>query len=763
MNATASLTQQEALLRGEAVGEARQLRANDEPLPLGQIFDIAAFLERVEKSGALEGSELQHVAKTGRSLSLLRKHIQRNAGACPVLSATAVGMTDLSHVVLPILEALDDDGRLLDSASPALYALRQRVMTLRQELERRMKGFLEDDALAPHLQDAYFTQREERYVLPIRTDGKGFVRGIVHGQSQSGHTVYIEPEEIVDLNNRLRLAEGEVQNEERRLLVEYSGWVAEDASAFRVGVAAATEIDVIAAAATLADELNASPVEWAPDGAVDLYFARHPLMLLAGRRPVPSDIRLAAGTALVISGPNAGGKTVALSTVGLCVLMAKQGLHIPAERGSRLGWFSDVFTDIGDLQSLERNLSTFTGHIQNMRQIGEQARPGVLILIDEIAAGTDPEQGAALALAVLESFLAAGATVMVTTHYEKLKVAASMTPQFANASVGFDLSKMAPTFKLHLGVPGSSGAFAIAARTGLAPAILARAKVLLGEAEVRIDQLLSNVAEQRRKLEEERAMVLAELEALEGDRARLRQSKERHLAMFEKQARRVHGEAVSALKGARSQVDEVRAELRRNAKTLTVETVQQAKRRIDMAAKQVAKHEPARPGLPGRIPVSGELRVGTPVVVRSMGGRGTVLELPAGGRIKVQVGVLPTWVAEHDVLIDTHQQAAAKHERKVKQAPVVMPPLETRAGARTPQRTVDVRGHRVDEALAAIDRFIDDSLLQGVDVVFVLHGHGTGVLRSAVREHVKRHPGVTKSAAAETSQGGDGVTTVWLS
>ncbi len=523
----------DARVRAAEIAEARRLASEDARLPLGGIVDVAGAISRVRKAAALDAAELVAVASTARALAKLRAHLKDEARA-PRLAARAASIADLGHVYHPILDAFDADGRLVDHASDALGPLRRAVTALKAQLERRMEEALLDERFAPYLQDAYYTQREERYVLPVRTDGKGFVRGIVHGTSQSGQTLFIEPEDIVDLNNRAKLAEAEVADEERRILAKLSGWVAEEADAIDLGLAAAGHLDVVAAAAVMADDTVASEPILEAEPRIALLHARHPLMLLAERRCVANDVTLDAGGTLVISGPNAGGKTVALKTVGFAALMARAGLHLAAESGSAIGWFVDVFTDIGDAQSLERDLSTFSGHIVNLREMLAAARPGALVLIDEIAVGTDPDQGASLAQAVLEALSAAGATTLVTTHYDRLKslgaASSEAAPKFANASVGFDLARLEPTFKLHLGTPGSSGALAVARRMGLADAICERARELLGTAGTRVDELLASVADQRRRIEDERAALLAELEAVEADRAAWRVRGERALA-----------------------------------------------------------------------------------------------------------------------------------------------------------------------------------------------------------------------------------------
>ncbi|MCE9577169.1 MAG: Smr/MutS family protein [Deltaproteobacteria bacterium] len=535
-----------------------------------------------------------------------------------------------------------------------------------------------------------------------RRSGKGFIPGIVHGTSGSGQTLFIEPQEIVELNNRKRLAECDVADEERRIYVKFSGWIAEEAPAFDAGLAIAEALDVIAAGARLAEDLVASEAIIDDAPRIALLHARHPLMLLANRRCVANDITVAAGVTLLVSGPNAGGKTVALKACGLAALMTRAGLHLAAESGSVMGWFPDVRADIGDAQSLEANLSTFSGHVVALRDYLATAGPGTLLLVDEIAVGTDPEQGAALAQAVLEALAGCGITGIVTTHYDRLKAVGATDPRFANASVGFDLSRMEPTFKLHLGVPGSSGALAVARRHGHAANDVARAQERLGGQATKVEELLANVSEQRRRIEEERAVLLDELERTEADRVAFR-----------------------------------------------------------------AENEPKRPTPPGRVPKEGDLVIGTPVIVKSVGGRGHVASLPDKGSVDVRLGGMRIAVEVGDLLLDSHRAARA--------AAQVLPPgpppevaialaaaNEQKSGARTPESTIDVRGARADEAIAMLDRFIDEGMLVDRDIVFVIHGHGTGALRTAVRAHAAQHQGIEKWRAGEREEGGDGVTVMWL-
>ena len=760
----------DARVRAAEISEARDLAARDMRLPLGGIAEVDGAIERVRKSAALDAPELVAVATTGRALARLRAHLREHAELAPKLAARGAQLADLGHVFHPILEAFDADGRLVDHASDELGPLRRAAASIKAQLEKRMDGLVTDERFASYLQDAYYTQREDRYVLPVRHDGKGFVRGIVHGASQSGQTLFIEPEEIVDLNNRLKLAEADVAAEERRIFVKFSGWIAEEADGFAQSLVAAETLDVIAAAAIIADDTVASEPILDDAPKIALLHARHPLMLLADKRVVANDVTVAAGQTLLVSGPNAGGKTVALKTVGLCALMARGGLHLTAESGSAIGWFRDVVTDIGDAQNLEKDLSTFSGHMVNLRTLLADAAPGMLVLIDEIAVGTDPDQGAALAQATLEAVAAKGATAIVTTHYERLKTLGSADPHFANASVGFDLERLEPTFKLHLGAPGSSGALAVAKRMGLPNGVVERARELVGAAGTRVEDLLASVADQRRRIEEERAALLAELEAVEAERATMRTHRDRTNARFEKQVRTAHGEALSALRAARREIDDVRKELRAK-QDLTIDDARAATRKLVVPGASVAQHEPRRKLPPGTPATVESLVIGAPVIVPRLG-RCEVVSLPHDGKVEVRLGQMRALVPIADVLMDSHRAARAAEREREREVPDDKPapgvvlvdgvPAGGRATARTIDSTIDVRGQRVDEAVANVDRFLDESMLASRDTAFVVHGHGTGALRNAVRVHLGQHKGIEKFRAGEPNEGGDGVTVAFL-
>lgn len=748
----------------DVVAEARVLHDRGEPLPFGGIADIRGALRRLEKEGSLEGPSLLELARTLKGGARLARFLRDRKEAAPGLARLAAGVTALDGVSGPILEAFDEGGTLSDSASAELGRLRRDLAELHDRLARRMRGLMEQPSIAKFLQDHFYTQREERYVLPVRTDAGPAVEGIVHGSSASGATLFIEPQEVVGLNNELKVAEIAVAREEARILADLSAMVGEEWRAIETNLGLLEELDVIDARARLAGRLEAHRPRLASKGHLRLLAMRHPLMVLGGLKVVPNDIELPAQRTLVVSGPNAGGKTVCLKSLGLCALMVRAGMHLPVGPDSEIPFYESVFADMGDDQSIERNLSTFTAHLDHLQEFLREARPGALILLDEVAVGTDPEEGAALAQALLETLLEAGPQVVVTTHYERLKGLAVVDPRFANASVGFDLERLSPTYRLHLGVPGSSGALAVARRVGLPSRLVDRAASLLNRGAQELSALLTALAGQRTKLEEqERALATTRAEAqvlMERQRSELERLRER-----ERQA--VQGafrEAVEELKRARQELQRVQALLRRPP---TKERLDQADRQVSAAAATIRKHEP-REAAEGRTARAEDLTPGVRVLVDALGGVGEVVEPPQRGKVTVRVGGIRAQVALEQVRLPAQTET---RKRRVTPVPFARenpePPRESSASAphtpiRTDAATLDVRGFRVDEAVAEADKFLDRALLAGEEALFVIHGHGTGALRSALRAHWVGLEFVDRIQPAERKDGGDGVTVVWL-
>jgi DNA mismatch repair protein MutS2 len=752
----------DARARHAEVSEARALRDVGGELPFAGVRDLDEALPRAEKGGVLDGALLCDVGATAAAGARLKRHLNARS---PRLYGRALLLDELDELSEPILRSFDEglvDGkaRLNDRASQALGGLRRRAQVVRDELEKKCERLLDAGHVAEHLQDKFFTQREDRYVIPVRVDARSRVRGIVHGTSQSGQTVFVEPEEIVELNNRLKLAELEVAEEERRILGELSAMVADALPRLRANLDILAHLDLVDAAAKLSSELRAAPPELVEEGAVDLRRARHPLMILSGRACVPNDILVGWQKTLVISGPNAGGKTVALKTAGLASLMALAGLHVAAQEGSKIPRLSSVLTDVGDDQSLERNLSTFSAHVLHLSDFIGAAQPGVLVLLDEVAVGTDPEQGAALAQAVLEALAERGATTIVTTHYDRLKALAPRDARFANASVGFDVEKLQPTFELHLGVPGASGAVVVARRLGLPEAVCARATTLAGESTTGLERLLLDVEAERKRIAREREMTEAERAEAERARAEAERRAEEAKEKLAAARRGAHDQAVQTLQAARAELDRTRAVLRRSGGKITSAEVDSAKRGIDEAARAVRESAPEPPPPPGRPATLEELKPGVEVFVQKLGGKAEVVAVK-GKKVTVQAGILKATVETEDIrILDGKTQKSARSQRGHNAFDVAISaeaPMQQRGYA-----TLDVRGERVDVAMGLAEKFLDDALRSGREAVLIVHGHGTGKLRDALRAELRRFPGVSAVRAGQQEEGGDGVTLVTL-
>jgi DNA mismatch repair protein MutS2 len=734
-----------------------------QPMSFGGIVDVRVAVVRAEKGSALEGEELIAIADSARGYQRLREQLEVQAESAPLLWQRAESIEDFVDLYATRSRAFEPDGRLADTASRQLGLLRKKVARLLQNLENKAKSMLDDARIVEHLQDSYWTQREERYVLPVKASSRSRVPGVVHGSSGSGQTVFVEPHALVELNNELKLAEYEEREEELRILAALSARVGRDAEALRNASDIVVDLDVIAGAANLANFLHARSPNFSEDGkTVDLRNASHPLMLLSGKPCVANDILMEEGKLLIISGPNAGGKTVALKTVGLAVLMSRYGLHIATGEGSSLPWFREVRAAIGDSQSLESELSTFSAHLVLLRSFLNEAGPGSLVLIDEICSATEPEQGGALAQSVLETLADQGTTALVTTHYERLKALASHDERFQNASVGFDLERMAPTFHLHLGVPGASAAIDVARRMGLPESVNARAESLAGGGRAKMDELLRIVTDERERLTDER-------KALSEERAATASAYEEARALqteAAENARRQHEKdyegAMSALRQARSELERAKKGIRKRV-SVDASSLKHDKGKVDALAATVGKHAPQKPKPEGNAPSESQLAVGTTVSVISLGSRGVVAEAPRKGTVLIQVGLIKTRVPFSDLRL----AKAAKKKTDSLRTPrgsiqVTVSKAVDDATARSPDSTLDLRGERADDALARVDQFLDSSLLCERECVYVVHGHGTGALRTAVRAHLKTHPSIAKWRRGEQGEGGDGVTLVWL-
>jgi len=757
--------------------EARAFLAGRPDVGIGGARDIGMAIGRADRGGRLDPADLVAVAETLVAAARLAEALR--PVELPRLHELSRSITPLPSMRDRLLASIDPAGEILDGASPALGGLRRGVRLSYERLRARLEQLVHGTELGSALQEPIVTLRNGRYVIPVRADAKGKVRGIVHDQSGSGQTLFIEPLVAVELGNAWREAQLKVQVEEERILDDLSALVASQAGPLRETLDALARFDFWASRARLAAEIDGIRAETSRRDIV-LLSARHPG--LSGR-VVPIDLRLGDGyTALVITGPNTGGKTVALRTVGLLCLMHQSGLHVPAATGSRLPILRDVFADIGDEQSVAQSLSTFSGHLRSIVRIVAAAGPGCLVLLDELGAGTDPTEGSALAQALLDQFIRSGALVVATTHYAELKVYAHDTPAARNASVEFDLETLSPTYRLTIGLPGTSQAFAIAERLGLSAELVADARSRLSRAQQDFEQTLASIKASQQQIDSVRETTLvAEERALEARR------------IAEDERRRARQERREAAAAAREEAEvavaAIHAEIAAARDLLSRQTLTES--RLDDAMARLEQRLAAIPGAGSRSPEpveTGEWRIGERVSTRT-GWVGTIAAVDVSrGRATLATGGahvdVPLAELEHGELapirggagggtttIPERPNTGRRGDFGAPDAPRAPrgDPAAVRAalGARSgPPRAIpaqlDVRGARVDEVIDLLDQTLDNAALAGAGRLTVIHGHGTGALRDAVRTLVSGHPLVKDWRPGERGEGGDGATIITL-
>ncbi len=739
--------------------EAAGLLADGEPIPLDGLRDVRPQLERLGRQGALDGPGLRDVRVTLGAARVLRQFLGKRRDRAPALyEACAIDPT-LDVLEAEIDAALESDGTLRDHASPELRRLRTETANLRGRIVARLEEMVHRHAAL--LSDRFYTIREGRYVIPVRSDAHERIPGIVHATSQSGATVFVEPRNMIAQGNRLKMAQGELEREEARILGILGDLVRERLPAVIAAVDALDHADLRSASAKLGRDIGAVVLPLLDGPRVDLWRARHPVLLLEGVDVVPNDIELDGGRALVISGPNAGGKTVALKTLGLAALMMRAGLPVPADEGSACGFFDPILTDVGDEQSLERNLSTFSAHVTNLAGMLRSAGAGSLVLLDELAGSTDPQEGAALACAVVDVLCRRGAAVGVTTHYEPLKALALDDPRMRNASVGFDPARLEPTFELRMDVPGASSALFVASRFGIPDEVVEIAKRVLPDQAKTFDELVRKLEDQRRSVEIERAGLADERRALARERE---QVKHELAALRARERERLGEEAERLLAAVRRARDDVR-EARRRLKQKQIEEpgLREARRLVEEAARTASEaraltEAPGERAPVGAAPVgsSEELVVGTRVWVPRLRTEAEVVEPPQRGRVRVAAGVMKLAVDVGEV---------QRLEAREREEPRPTPPAPSRRATETPtsDNTLDVRGLRVDEAIGMIESFMDRLYGASEPVAYVVHGIGTGALRDAIRERLREDsPYVERSRPGTPDEGGDRVTVVYL-
>ncbi|GCE05635.1 endonuclease MutS2 [Dictyobacter aurantiacus] len=771
----------EARRRLAFTSEATRLIDLNADIGVRGAHDIRPLLLRASRDGVLSPTDLVEVLATTRSILYVARALDKlDQETFPLLHALGADIPQKPHIVRRIEETVSEDGEVLDTASPALRKLRFDIRGANQRLQDRLRTLVNE--FGPALQEAIITTRNDRYVVPVKADARGQVRGIVHDQSSSGATVFVEPMVIVELNNRLRELQVAERQEVERILRVLSSEIGKDAEELKLGVELLAEFDLNLAKARYSRMTRSTSPKLNEEGIVNLRNARHPL--LTGK-VVPTNFHIGRDFYMVvITGPNTGGKTVALKTVGLLTLMAQSGLHIPVDDDSEISIFQNVFADIGDEQSIEQNLSTFSSHLSRIIEIlktiedarkrskpdlrgklGEElaqreAKPvNVLVLFDELGAGTDPSEGSALARAILTFLLDRHVTTVATTHYTELKAFAHEQKNVVNASVEFDVETLSPTYKLSIGLPGRSNALAIAQRLGLDQRIIRGARRFLGSAGVRMENLLEDLQSERKAAEDERfhlSMEHAEAEyqrkQLEKERQDLEIERVRILNEARAQARRELDSVLSEL--AKVRVDVNRGQVSRER----LNEARQRARGLEEKVSMVPEPQRRRTVEPSE-KLEGPLQIGDTVRVLSFGQNADLVGLSSDrSEAEVQMGALRFRVNVDN--IERISKRKVNSEEKYSSRPSV---VRTELEERPPVGLqLDIRGQRVEDALEELDTYLNDAVLYGMATVRIVHGKGTGALRAAVREALTRHPLVKSYVTAPPQEGGDGATNVTL-
>jgi DNA mismatch repair protein MutS2 len=750
--------------------ETYWLDQHSQGLSFAGVRDISVSLERVQRQGMLNGQELLDIATTLNGARQMRRLIEAQAAEnLPVLQGLVADLRTYPDLEQQIHHCIDDRGEVMDRASPRLTTLRERLRHSRQDIQQRLQRIMQRQGGA--LQEALITQRGDRFVLPVKATQREAIPGLVHDASASGATLYIEPHAIVDLGNQLRQVLRQEQTEIEAILAQLSQAVATVWEDLEQLLATLTTLDLAQARARYSLWLEANPPRFVPlDQAITLRQLRHPLLVWQQRQEqgpavVPIDLLMPPQLRVVaITGPNTGGKTVTLKTLGLAALMAKVGLFVPAREPVELPWFDQVLADIGDEQSIEQSLSTFSGHIRRIGRIlaaidtpetADQAPVNALVLLDEVGAGTDPTEGTALALALLRYLADQARLTMATTHYGELKALKYKDPRFENASVEFDETSLAPTYRLLWGIPGRSNALAIARRLGLKPAVVDQATAALAQdTQGDVNQVIAGLEAQRRQQEQQSqaaAALLAETEYLHEEvrqRAEMLRQREQELKVQQQVA------IDQAIAAAKAEIAQVIRQLQQGEPT--AQAAHQASQAIASLAK---RHLPASAALPPAKP-GFRPEVGDRVRLVSLGQTAEVITPPdEDHKLTVRFGLLKTTVS----LTDIESLQGEKAELPVKPKPPVVPPAKAApalvpVAVRTDSNTLDLRGMRVAEAESVLEAAIS----QAQGCLWVIHGHGTGKLRQGVQDYLSRHPQVQRFTAADQSEGGTGVTLVYL-
>ncbi len=726
-------------------------------LPLGGIKDIAPSLKRADMGGVLSIAELLYIGDFLYVCRKLKQYSQKD-GKQPdydLLDPMFENIQFPPRLESEITRCVLNELELSDDASPKLRDLRRNIRSSEARIGEQLQSIIHSQNYKNMLQDAVVTLRSGRYCVPVKHEHRSSFPGMIHDQSGTGATLFIEPMAVVQLNNKIKELKAQEEEEVQRILAELSDLVGNSAAILTASLNVITALDFAFAKGTLSLEMSATEPVFNAHGVVNLIKARHPL--IDRDKVVPIHIYIGRDfNTLLITGPNTGGKTVSLKTIGLLTLMGQAGLHIPAADHSELAVFTDVFADIGDEQSIEQSLSTFSGHMTNIVHILANVTNNSLVLLDELGAGTDPTEGAALGIAIINHLHAIGVRSVITTHYSELKVFALTTEGIENAACEFDLATLRPTYRLLIGVPGKSNAFAVSRRLGLPEDIISAARDVLSHEDQRFEDVITDLEISKKSvaIEQERAegyrLEAERLKAdLENQKAKLAASRDKMMASAREEAFQVLAKAkeqadaiiremvkIKSSGGGQKEMGQMRDELRGL---------------LDSAGAELKNnHEVKRQ----KKPIKRELKVGDRVYVHSIDQTGSIITLPSGGKLNVQVGIMRVTVTVDDISLDDSpaEQTTSVSARKAG--------VSAKSAYVRPE--LDLRGKLVDEALEELDKYLDDAYLAGLGQVSIIHGKGTGALRNAVTNHLKRHAHVKSSRLGAFGEGENGVTIIEL-
>lgn len=727
-------------------------------LSFSGVTDIRDSLKRLEIGGALSAIELLRVCsllESAKRAKAFARSQDDNDQPDDSLTSLFAGIEPLTPLCDEIRRCILSEDEIADDASSTLHSIRRSMRGMDDKIRAQMNSMINNTTTRSYLQDTVITMRDGRYCLPVKAEAKSLVPGMIHDQSSTGSTLFIEPMAVVNLNNEYKELQLREQEEIEVILAGLSNLTASYATQLLADYELLTELDFIFARAAFAQTYNGVAPLFNDDGRIHIRKGRHPL--LDPKKVVPIDVRLGEDfRLLIVTGPNTGGKTVSLKTVGLLTLMGQSGLHIPASERSELGIFDEVFADIGDEQSIEQSLSTFSSHMVNIIRILEQVNDRSLVLFDELCAGTDPTEGAALAISILSKLHLYGARIMATTHYSELKVYALSTPGVENACCEFDVATLSPTYRLLIGIPGKSNAFAISEKLGLPSDLITDAKGRISKSEGDFEDLIADLEKSRSTIEREQLEINQYKAEIESLKEKLEQKQERLDSSRNKILREANEQAYNILKEAKDVADETIRNFNKYGKAGAPVSEMEKERtklrgKMDKAAQKMSEQKKA--SVPNHN-VPKKLRIGDSVKVISMNLKGTVHSLPnARGDLYVQMGILRSLVNINDLIL--LEEDAAPGTKKFQKTSAGKIKMSKSASVST---EINLIGKTTDEAIPLLDKYLDDAYLAHLPSVRIVHGKGTGALRNAVQAHLKRLKYVKSFHLGEFGEGDAGVT-----